>query len=130
MTPGSKVISVKTTVERAFDVFTRGFDTWWPREHHIGKSPMTRAIIEGKAGGRCYSEQVDGTDCPWGRVLVWETAHAGVVIAWQITPQWQYEPDLAKSSEVEITFTPEPAARRAFSSNIGISSAMATALRR
>jgi uncharacterized protein YndB with AHSA1/START domain len=30
------------------------------------------------------------------------------VLAWQITPQWQYEPDLAKSSEVEVRFTPEP----------------------
>jgi uncharacterized protein YndB with AHSA1/START domain len=106
VTPVLKVISVKASVERAFDVFTRGFDTWWPREHHIGKSPMTRAIIEQKAGGRCYSEQVDGTDCPWGQVLVWEPPRR-VVIAWQITPQWQFEPDLAKSSEVEISFTAE-----------------------
>jgi len=106
VTPVVKAISVNTSVERAFDVFTRGFDSWWPREHHIGKSPMKRAIIESKEGGRCYSEQVDGTDCPWGSVLVWEPP-ARVVIAWQITPQWQYEPDLAKASEVEITFTPE-----------------------
>lgn len=106
VTPVLKVISVKATVERAFDVFTRGFDSWWPREHHIGKSPLKRAVIEGKAGGRCYSEQVDGTDCPWGSVLVWHPP-SRVVIAWQITPQWQYEPDLEKSSEVEITFTPE-----------------------
>jgi hypothetical protein len=27
-------------------------------------------------------------------------------MAWQITPQWQYEPDLAKCSEVELRFTP------------------------
>src|SRR5262245_60708832 len=106
VTPVLKAISVNTTVDRAFDVFTRGFDTWWPRGHHIGSSPMKRAIIEGKAGGRCYSEQVDGTDCPWGSVVVWEPP-ARVVIAWQITPQWQYEPDVTKSSEVEITFTAE-----------------------
>jgi len=106
VTPVLKAISVRASVERAFDVFTHGFDTWWPREHHIGTSPMKRAIIEGKAGGRCYSEQADGTDCPWGSVLVWDPPMR-VVIAWQITPQWKYEPDLAKSSEVEITFTPE-----------------------
>jgi len=106
VTPVLKAISVKTTVDRAFDVFTRGFDTWWPRGHHIGSSPMKRAIIEGKTGGRCYSEQVDGTDCPWGSVLVWEPP-TRVVIAWQITPQWQHEPDVSKSSEVEITFTAE-----------------------
>jgi uncharacterized protein YndB with AHSA1/START domain len=108
VTPVRKSITVKVSAERAFDVFTNGFDTWWPRGHHIGKSPMKKAIVEGKAGGRCYTEQVDGTDCDWGSVLVWEPPKR-VVIAWQITPTWQYEPDLSKSSEVEITFTPEAA---------------------
>jgi uncharacterized protein YndB with AHSA1/START domain len=98
---------VKASVDRAFDVFANGFDSWWPREHHIGKSPMKRAIIEAKTGGRCYTEQMDGTDCPWGSVLVWDPP-ARLVIAWQITHEWQFEPDLARSSEVEITFTPEP----------------------
>jgi uncharacterized protein YndB with AHSA1/START domain len=105
--PVVKSVTVKASVDRAFQVYTEGFDTWWPRSHHIGKSPMKRAIIEGKAGGRCYSEQTDGTDCDWGTVLVWEPPHR-FVMAWQITPQWQYEPDLAKSSEVEVRFTSEP----------------------
>jgi uncharacterized protein YndB with AHSA1/START domain len=104
--PVRKSVTVKTSPEKAFDVFTNRFDTWWPRSHHIGKSPMTKAIIEGKAGGRCYTEQADGADCPWGSVLVWEPPRR-VVLAWQITPEWQYEPDLAKASEVEITFTPQ-----------------------
>ena len=99
-------VTVKTSVDRAFHVFTAEFDSWWPRSHHIGKSPMTRAIIEQKAGGRCYSQQADGSDCDWGQVLAWEPPHR-FVIAWQITPQWAYEPDLSKSSEVEIRFTPE-----------------------
>jgi uncharacterized protein YndB with AHSA1/START domain len=106
VTPVLKVTSVNASVDRAFEVFTRGFDSWWPRGHHIGPSPMKRAVIEGKAGGRCYAEQVDGTDCPWGQVLVWDPPKR-LIIAWQITPQWQYEPDLAKASEVEVTFTPE-----------------------
>jgi uncharacterized protein YndB with AHSA1/START domain len=106
VTPVRKSITVRVPAERAFDVFTNGFDTWWPRGHHIGKSPMKKAIVEGKPGGRCYTEQVDGTDCDWGSVLVWEPPKR-VVITWQITPTWQYEPDLARSSEVEITFTPE-----------------------
>lgn len=99
-------ITVKATPRRAFQVFTEGFDTWWPRDHHIGKVPMKRAIIEGRVGGRCYSEQVDGTDCPWGSILVWEPPHR-FVMAWQISGEWQYEPDLAKSSEVEVRFTAE-----------------------
>lgn len=104
--PVRKSVTVKASAEHAFRVFTEGFDTWWPREHHIGKSPMKRAVIEGHVGGRCYSEQVDGTDCPWGSVLVWEPPQR-FTIAWQITPQWQFEPDLSKSSEVEVRFTAE-----------------------
>jgi uncharacterized protein YndB with AHSA1/START domain len=104
--PVTKTISVNASPERAFHVFTAGYDTWWPRSHHIGKSPMKKAIIEGKAGGRCYTEQQDGTECDWGRVLVWEPPHR-LVIAWQITHEWGYQPDLAQSSEVEVRFTPE-----------------------
>jgi len=35
-------------------------------------------------------------------------AAAALRHAWQIKPTWEYEPDLVKSSEVEIRFTPEP----------------------
>lgn len=100
-----KTVTVKTDVDHAFRVFTAEFDSWWPRTHHIGKSPMTRAIIEPREGGRCYTEQQDGTDCDWGTVLEWDPPRR-LVLAWQITHQWGYEPDLAKSSEVEIRFTP------------------------
>ena len=106
VTPVRKSITVHATVEHAFRVFTEEFDSWWPRSHHIGKSPMKRAIVEGRPGGRCYTEQEDGTDCDWGTVVVWEPPHR-FVMAWQITGQWQFEPELAKSSEVEVRFTRE-----------------------
>jgi uncharacterized protein YndB with AHSA1/START domain len=106
----TKTITVNASAEHAFAVFTEGYDTWWPRTHHIGKSPMRKAVIETRTGGRCYSTQVDGTECDWGRVLVWEPPRR-LVLAWQITHEWGYEPDLAKSSEVEIRFTPEPGGR-------------------
>ena len=98
-------ITVHATVERAFEVFTADFDSWWPRSHHIGSSPMTKGVIEGRVGGRLYSEQADGKECPWGTMLAWEPPHR-FVFAWQITPQWQYEPDIAKASEVEVRFSP------------------------
>jgi uncharacterized protein YndB with AHSA1/START domain len=100
-------VTVKTTQKRAFDIFTAEFDSWWPRSHHIGKSPMKRAVIEGRVGGRCYSEQADGTDCPWGEITAWEPPKR-FVMAWKINADWQYEPDTAKSSEVEVRFTSEP----------------------
>jgi len=102
--PVRKSVTVNASVERAFRIFTEDFDTWWPRTHHIGKSPMKKALIEGKAGGRCFTQQEDGTDCDWGRVLVWDPPHR-LVVAWQITHEWGYQPDLMQSSEVEIRFT-------------------------
>ena len=99
-----KSITVRATPADAFRIFTTDMDRWWPRSHHIGKSPMKRVIIEEKKGGRCYTEQEDNTECDWGSVLAWEPPRR-FVMAWQITPQWQFEPDLAKSSEVEVNFT-------------------------
>jgi len=99
-------ITVPASVEEAFEIYTAEFDTWWPRSHHIGKSPMKKAIIEGRVGGRCYSEQEDGSECPWGTILEWDPPRR-FVMAWQITHMWGYEPDLAKASEVEVRFTAE-----------------------
>ena len=105
--PVRKSITVHTDAEHAFRVFTDDIDSWWPRQHHIGKVPMKRVFLEGKVGGRCYTEQTDGTRVEWGSVLVWDPPRR-FVIAWQIGPGWQYEPDVAKSSEVEVRFTPDP----------------------
>jgi uncharacterized protein YndB with AHSA1/START domain len=103
--PVRKTVTVKASAKHAFKVFTAGFDTWWPRSHHIGKVPMKRAVMEGRAGGRCYSEQTDGSECDWGEIVEWEPPKR-LVMAWKINAQWQYEPDLAKASEVEVRFTP------------------------
>jgi uncharacterized protein YndB with AHSA1/START domain len=105
--PVKKSVTVGASVEHAFRVFTEGFDTWWPRSHSIGGSPLQRAVIEGKAGGRCYQQSVDGSECDWGRILVWEPP-SRFVLAWLLTPQWEYEPDIAQASEVEIAFSAEP----------------------
>lgn len=97
-------ITVAASPEHAFRLFTADFDSWWPRSHHIGQSPMTRAVIEGVVGGRCYSAQEDGTDCPWGHVLAWDPPHR-LVLAWQVTHDWKFEPEIARASEVEVRFT-------------------------
>lgn len=102
--PVRKSITVRASVERAFDVFTADIDSWWPRSHHIGKSPMKKILIEPKAGGRYYSQQEDGTECDNGTVLVWEPPHR-IVVSWQINPDWTFQPDLALSSEFEVRFT-------------------------
>lgn len=100
-----KNVRVRASAARTFKVFTEGLDSWWPKTHHIGSSPMTRGVMEGFVGGRCYSEQADGTECQWGQIVAWEPP-TRFVMAWQITPDWKFEPDLAKCSEVEVKFTP------------------------
>jgi uncharacterized protein YndB with AHSA1/START domain len=102
-----KSVTVNASLQHAFEVFTSGFDGWWPRSHHIGKSPMKEAIIESGVGGRCYTRQEDGTESDWGRITAWDPPHR-YVMAWQITHEWGYQPDLSKSSEVEVRFTPQP----------------------
>lgn len=103
--PVRKSVRVRASADRAFRVFTEQMDSWWPRTHHIGSSPMKRVVLEGKRGGVVYTDQEDGTPCPWGTVLVWDPPRR-FVMAWQVSPEWQYEPDLAKCSEVEVQFTP------------------------
>jgi uncharacterized protein YndB with AHSA1/START domain len=108
--PVRKSVTVRATVDDAFRVFTDDIDSWWPRSHHIGKVPMKRVLLEGFVGGRCYTEQIDGTDCPWGSVLAWDPPRR-FVIAWQIDHAWGYVNDLSIVSEVEVRFTAEPDGR-------------------
>jgi len=101
-----KSVTVKASLDHAFKVFTDGFDTWWPRGHHIGKKPLQKAVIEGRAGGRCFGLEADGLECQWGTVTAWEPPRR-LVIAWQIDPSWQFDPDLSHASEVDVRFTDE-----------------------
>ena len=103
--PVRKSVRVKAPAARAFRVFAEQMDSWWPRTHHIGNSPMRRVVVEPRPGGAIYTEQEDGTGCPRGSVLAWEPPHR-FLMAWQLNPTWQYEPDLSKCSEVEVRFTP------------------------
>jgi uncharacterized protein YndB with AHSA1/START domain len=61
-------------------------------------------VIEPKAGGRWYEIDVDGSECELGKVAVWEPP-SRLVLIWQLTPEFAYDPDLI--TEVEVLFTPE-----------------------
>jgi uncharacterized protein YndB with AHSA1/START domain len=104
----SKAVTVNSPIDKAFRVFTEGFDTWWPRSHKIGAGDLKQAVLEGKEGGRWYEVDVDGSECDWGRVLVWDPP-ARLVLAWQLSASWQYDPELL--TEVEVRFVAEGPSR-------------------
>ena len=104
--PVRKSVLVDAPVEDAFEVFTEDVDSWWPRTHHIGKTAMTRIVFEGREGGRCYSEHVDGTVHDFGQVTGWDPPRRFQFV-WQMTDKFAYEPDLSRCSEVEVRFAPQ-----------------------
>jgi uncharacterized protein YndB with AHSA1/START domain len=106
--PVKKETVVEASQERAFRVFTSGINRWWPREHHIGTSPLKTMVIEERAGGRWYAICEDGSECGVGKVLAWEPPRR-ILLAWQITAEWQYDPDFV--TEAEVNFVVEGAKR-------------------
>jgi uncharacterized protein YndB with AHSA1/START domain len=102
-------VTVEATPERAFEVFTAGFATWWPIEsHHIGDAMAVDVVIEPRAGGRWFERGADGNECLWGFVTHWEPT-SRVVLAWHLTPEYAFDPDPARASEVEVRFTAQDA---------------------
>jgi uncharacterized protein YndB with AHSA1/START domain len=96
-----KSIRVNAAPQRAFEVFANRFDSWWPKDHHIGKSNMKQAVIEPHAGGRWYEKGEDGLECDWGRVLVWDPP-SRLVLSWGINSKFVV--DETVESEVEVRF--------------------------
>ena len=99
-----KQITVNAPIEKAFDVFTTRFDTWWPRSHHIATAEMAEAILEQRAGGRWYERGIDGSECDWGEVLEFEPPNH-VTLSWRLDGNFQY--DAHAASRVDVWFTAE-----------------------
>jgi uncharacterized protein YndB with AHSA1/START domain len=99
-------IVVEAPIERAFSVFTDGFGSFKPREHNMLEVEIAETVFETHVGGNIYDRGVDGSECRWARVLAFEPPER-VVFSWDISPRWQIESDLDKTSEVEVRFIAE-----------------------
>ncbi len=96
-------ITVDAPIERAFRVFTEDFGAFKPREHNLLAVEIAETVFEPRAGGRLFDRGVDGSECQWARVLAYDPPER-VMISWDISPYWQVETNLEKTSEVEIRF--------------------------
>src|SRR5437868_9863585 len=96
-------VVVEAPAERAFRVFTEKMETWWPASHHIGKADFKDIVLDRRANGRWAEVGKDGSECDWGRVLVWDPPKR-LVLAWQLTSTWQFDENFV--TEVEVNFTP------------------------
>ncbi len=103
-------VDVQAPIERAFRVFTDGIGSWWNPEHHILRAELAEMVFEPYVGGHIIDRGTDGSECRWARVLAYEPPHR-VCFSWDISLQWQLESDPAKTSEVEVIFTPQGLAR-------------------
>jgi Activator of Hsp90 ATPase homolog 1-like protein len=100
----SRSVSVPLSQARAFELFATRMTEFWPKEHSIGDSELAEVVIEPRSGGRWFERGVDGGECQWGRVAVWEPPRK-VVLLWQIGADWQFDPEF--ETEVEVTFSVE-----------------------
>jgi uncharacterized protein YndB with AHSA1/START domain len=99
--PIRRDVVVGVPQQRAFEVFTAEMTRWWPPAHHIGSAPIEQIIIEPREGGRWYTRHEDGTETSTGFVSAWEPPER-VVITWQISADWKYDPTLVTSVEVRF----------------------------
>ena len=106
----TRSIVVEVPIEVAFKVFTEQFDRVKPREHNLLNAEIAETVFERRVGGAVYDRGVDGSECRWARVLAYEPPRR-VVISWDISPRWQIETDLDKTSEVEVAFISEGESR-------------------
>jgi uncharacterized protein YndB with AHSA1/START domain len=103
-------IVVDAPIERAFSVFTEDFGSFKPPEHNMLDVEIAETVFEPREGGHLYDRGADGSECRWARVLAYEPPNR-VVISWDISPRWQIETDLSKTSEVEVRFLAEGSER-------------------
>ncbi len=99
-------IVVEAPIERAFSVFTEQFGDFKPPEHNLLESPIAETVFERRVGGHIIDRGIDGSECRWARILVYEPPDR-VVFSWDISPQWQVETEPDNTSEVEVRFVAE-----------------------
>lgn len=94
-----KTITVDTSVETAFETFTRRMTSWWPTGSHRIFEDGSTVVFEEHVGGRVYERAPNGEEADWADVVVWEPPRR-FVLRWRVNPR-------RGPTEVEVRFEPE-----------------------
>ena len=102
----TKSVVVEVSAVRAFQLFLDQ-GRWWPvATHHVARPAGETVVLEPFVGGRWYERSTGGAETDWGHVLQFEPPRR-ILLSWQVNSDWEYEPDPARASEIEVTFTAE-----------------------
>jgi uncharacterized protein YndB with AHSA1/START domain len=104
MEPIRTDVTVPAPPERAFELFTDGMDSWWPREFSWSQEKLEEIGIEPREGGFAYERGPHGFLIHWGRVTSCDPPRR-LVFTWQIAADRTPQPDPGKASTVEVQFT-------------------------
>lgn len=97
--PVRKDVVVRCSPARAFWIFTRDIDDWWPRKSHsVGEDRSESVRLEPRLGGRVIETHSGGEEAIWGTILVWQPPHRLVLT-------WHPGRSVGDATEVEVVFT-------------------------
>lgn len=99
--PVRKSVTVRASLEKAFDLFVEDMGTWWIKDHSLTQSGQRTVVVEAVAGGRWYEIGNAGEECDWGRVIDCDRPNR-ILFAWQLNADFDFDPHL--HTEVEVLF--------------------------
>jgi hypothetical protein len=91
---------------RAFESFRHDIFAWWPRDMTWSGEALEHLFLEGRKGGMLWERGPDGLRLDCARVMRWLPPEK-FMLRWHIGPGRVPQPDIARTSEVEIQFGAE-----------------------
>ncbi len=100
--PIRKSITVPLPRDEAFELFTAGIDSWWPKDRHsvsasTNEGDKAEVRIDPREGGHVIERRADGTEEQWATVRNWVPGH-------RLTLDWYPGRGNEEATEVEIVF--------------------------
>lgn len=96
--------TVPLELDAAFEFFTAGLGSWWPREYTWSGPRLVEEIgMEEREGGMLYERGPYGFRVDFGRIVVWSPPRR-LLFTWQIGADRTPQPDPDQASEVDVTF--------------------------